>query len=355
LVVAAQRLGKGSEMTTRVLVTGAGGPAAVSFMHAIELGREPLEIFAVDADPYAPGLYLVPFARRALVPLGKAPDFVERLLGLCKRYKIDVLVPTVDAELVPIAIARDSFEREGIRVMLAGLNTLSQCLDKAELMTRCHPVVAIPETHLFDESFHAKVYPYLVKPRTGSGGRGIEIVRTPKEAAALARSSKLIAQEYLSGEEYSVDVLCNNKSELVAAVPRVRLRIDSGVAVSCVTTHAKDLIVNAGRVAERIGLVGVANVQFRRDDAGIPKLMEVNPRFPGSMPLTVAAGVNMPLLWLEEVLGKPMPKGPMPFREVALARTYADQVVPAKEMLALTQRLHSIPASDLALAAFVPR
>jgi carbamoyl-phosphate synthase large subunit len=341
-------------MTTRVLVTGAGGPAAVSFMHAIQRGKERFQIFAADADPHAPGLYLVPAAERHLVPLGKSPDFAEKLLGICRRNRIDVLVPTVDAELIPLAIAASSFASEGIQIMLASLNTLTQCLDKAELMARCQSVVAVPTTHLFDEHFQAASYPYLVKPRTGSGGRGIEIVHSPKEAALLARSEKLIAQEYLPGEEYSVDVLCNKNGELVAAVPRIRLRVDSGVAVTCMTTHAKDLIVAAGRVAERIRLVGVANIQFRRDPLGLPKLMEVNPRFPGSMPLTVAAGINMPLLWLEETLGKAMPKGPLPFQEVALARTYADQVVPAREMQAMVQRACSIPASELALAAEIP-
>ena len=58
--------------TPRILITGAGGPAAVSFTRAVE-GQD-LEIFAVDIDPNAAGLYLVDHAHRALVPLMMEPD-----------------------------------------------------------------------------------------------------------------------------------------------------------------------------------------------------------------------------------------------------------------------------------------
>ena len=57
----------------------------------------------------------------------------------------------------------------------------------------------------------------------------------------------------------------------------------------------------------QIGLRYTANIQFRRDASGTPTLLEVNARFPGTMPLTVRSGVNMPLLSLRDVLGHPSP------------------------------------------------
>jgi carbamoyl-phosphate synthase large subunit len=56
-----------------------------------------------------------------------------------------------------------------------------------------------------------------------------------------------------------------------------------------------------------LDLTLVANVQCRRDATGRPALLEVNARFPGAMPLTVASGVNMPRLFLDAVLGRPLP------------------------------------------------
>ncbi len=64
-------------------------------------------------------------------------------------------------------------------------------------------------------------------------------------------------------------------------------------------------------------------------------LIEINPRFPGTMPLTVASGVNMPRLALGELLGEPVPPGPLEFRDVAMTRVFEDVPVDVEELAAL--------------------
>jgi len=66
-------------------------------------------------------------------------------------------------------------------------------------------VAPLPETHLFDDSFVARSFPLIVKPRVGRGSRGIVLVRNQEELDHQERSVELIVQEYLPGEEYSVD------------------------------------------------------------------------------------------------------------------------------------------------------
>lgn len=56
---------------------------------------------------------------------------------------------------------------------------------------------------------------------------------------------------------------------------------------------------------------------------GVPALLEVNPRFPGAMPLTIAAGVDMPALLLDLVLGRPVPSA-VDFAELANVRFLED-------------------------------
>ena len=80
-------------------------------------------------------------------------------------------------------------------------------------------------------------------------------------------------------------------------------------------------------MAARIGLRYTANIQFRRDARGTPVLLEVNARFPGTMPLTVHSGVNMPLMSLRDVLGEPPPEGPLPFRDVAVVRYWTEAFI----------------------------
>src|SRR3954447_424110 len=91
----------------RVLVTGAGGPSGVSILRAME--GEPVTMLAGDIDPFGAGLYIVEPDRRAILRRGADPRFSDDLLERCKRDAIDVVIPTVDTELLPLARRREEF------------------------------------------------------------------------------------------------------------------------------------------------------------------------------------------------------------------------------------------------------
>lgn len=320
---------------TRILLTGAGGAAAVSFIKAVR--GEPCVIHAGDMDPNAAGLYLVPAAQRHRLLAGADPRFVPHVLELCQRHAITVLVPTVDSELLGVAQAEAAFATLGVRVMVASAETLSMCLDKLTLLRACADIVPVGRFAPLDAAFSLDGWdlPVMVKPRSGSGSRGIEIIRSASQLDGLARDGSLLVQEFLPGEEYSVDVLAAGDGRVVAAVPRARMKVDSGIAVCARTLHDPELEDLASRVATRIGLRYTANIQFRRDARGRPVLLEVNARFPGTMPLTVESGVNMPVLSLRDVLGVPPPVGPLPFRDLAVVRYWAEEFFDAAEIEAV--------------------
>jgi carbamoyl-phosphate synthase large subunit len=304
----------------RILVTGAGGPAAIAAMKSLR--AEPsVELLAADMDPWAAGLYLVPPEARTLLPAGAAPDFVDALLTRCMTLEVDVVLPTVDAELRPLAYARDKFTAAGVALLLAEAEALEIILDKLTLATHCAGVVRIPRTELFGPALDpgSWAYPAIVKPRTGSGSRGIHIVGSAAELAAMERSPGLIVQDFLPGEEYSVDVLADLNGHVIASVPRVRARVDSGVSVGGRTVHDPEIEYFGRAVARATGVTFVANVQCKRDRDGRPALLEVNPRIPGTLGLTIAAGVDMPRLALHALLGQRLPAH-LDFRELAVVR-----------------------------------
>ncbi|MBV9793327.1 MAG: ATP-grasp domain-containing protein [Actinobacteria bacterium] len=290
------------------------------------LRAEPsVELLAADMDPWAAGLYLVPPGNRTLIPAGAAADFVDTLLTRCEALGVDVVLPTVDAELRPLARARDKFTAAGIRLLLAEAEALDIILDKFTLATHCAGVVRIPRTELFEAAVDPETwtYPVVVKPRTGSGSRGIRIVGSAAELAALDRSPALIVQDFLPGEEYSVDVLADTNGHVIASVPRIRARVDSGVSVGGRTVHDPEVEYFGRAVAQATGVTFVANVQCKRDRDGSPALLEVNPRIPGTLGLTIASGVDMPRLALHALLGGQLPAH-LDFRELAVVR-YLDE------------------------------
>jgi carbamoyl-phosphate synthase large subunit len=309
----------------RVLVTGAGGPSGVCILQA--MAQAPVTMLAADIDPYGAGLYLVDAPQRAILPRGEDPRFVDALLELCEREGVDVVVPTVDTELLPLAQARARYADAGVRLVLASEATLAVCLDKWLLAERCRPHVRVPVTVVVDDGFSpaACALPAIVKPRSGSGSRGIHLLERREELDALPRDATLLVQEHLPGAEYSLDVLARADGHVAGVVPRARLKVDSGIAVTGRTLHDERLDAFAREVAALIGLTTVANVQVKEDGDGEPALLEVNPRFPGTMPLTIAAGIDMPRLAIAEALGAAIPDGPLPFDDVAMVRFFQER------------------------------
>ena len=182
--------------------------------------------------------------------------------------------------------------------------------------------------------------PVIVKPRSGSGSRGIRLISDRDELAAIERDGTQLVQEHLPGPEHSLDVLARRDGRVLARRCRASGSRSTRGSPSPRASPATQELEHFGRtVAERIGLVGVGNVQVSRPPAARPALLEVNPRFPGSMPLTIAAGVNMPALAVREALGQPMPDDPIEFRPLAMVRLLEDRFLDFGEIATLQEQV----------------
>jgi carbamoyl-phosphate synthase large subunit len=315
----------------RVLVTGAGGPAAVSVLKSLRADPS-VTLIAADMDPWAAGLYLVPAAERVLIPAGLAPGFADALLARCVAMRADIVIPTVDSELRPLAAARARYAAAGAELLLAPDRALELTLDKLALARSCADVVRVPRTETLAVADSASwMYPVIVKPRTGSGSRDISLVSSAAELDAMGKSEDLIVQEYLPGQEYSIDVIADGSGHVIAAVPRVREKVDSGVSVAGRTIRDHELVAFGTAVARRTGLTYIANVQCRRDREDRPALLEVNPRAPGALPLTVASGVDMPRIALDALRGRKVPAH-VEFREIAMVRFLEERFIELGEV-----------------------
>ena len=314
----------------KVLITGAGGAAAVSIYKS--LVNNDVEIFMADMCSKAPGLYLVDKAHRVILPEASNKFFADKLAINCKDLAIDVLFPTVDMELLPIARKHKTFVEHGTYVAITTEKSLDICLDKYLLMQTCEEHIPLSRYSIFDENFNENdwEYPLIVKPRSGSGSRDISLVRSKNDLRKMKRNKDYLVQDYLPGQEYSVDVYVDSKLQCIAAVPRERIKVDSGVAVVSKTLLDKSLINLAKKAAIVTGLKGVANIQFKRDLLGVPKLLEINPRFSGTMPLTIAAGVDMPKMVMQEACNEVLFE--VQHKELAVVRYLQEKFISVSEL-----------------------
>ncbi len=164
-----------------------------------------------------------------------------------------------------------------------------------------------PATQSYSPDIRIERFPVYLKPRRGSGSVGTSRIESEHSLHEAARGrADLIVQAALEGAEFTVDCFAAEPGRVVAAVPRERIAIKAGVSVKGRTYHHPLIERIVCGVVEKSGLQGPANVQgFLRNDGGF-SIIEMNPRFSGTLALTTAAGINFATLLLDTIEGKPI-------------------------------------------------
>lgn len=283
------------------------------------LGAGKLDVFSADVDPNA-GLDLVAEDRRLLIPEGGRGTYTESLYELCERLRIDVLIPTVDCELVLLASAQVFFSAVGTKIVLASEETLRMCLDRWALHRRCEGAIRVPDSLLADGGFDPfrPELPVIVKPRTGNGSRAAQLIEQRSELERIDRDASLLVQEYLPGAEYSLAALATSDGRMMAMMPWAPLKVDPGIAATGRTVSDEKLETVGCQVAEQIGLTSVASIQLKEAPDGELALLDVKPYFPGAAALAVEGGVNLPMLCVDDALGSSSAGNSAPFKLPAM-------------------------------------
>jgi carbamoyl-phosphate synthase large subunit len=289
----------GDRSGATVLVTGAGGPAGIAVIRRLmALGHA---VVAADADQNAAGSRLA--SRGVLLPRADHPRFADALLGVAAAYGVTALIGTVAEELPALVSAAPVLEASGVATWLPDPEAVRLCCDKAafaEIMRESG--VPHPPTAARAGEVTTVPGPWVVKPRSGRGSRGVSFPQTAREAAdALAADPELIAQTRLPGREFTADALVDRDGRLLTVVPRWRDETKAGISVKGTTFESEAVTAVAAAALAAVRLTGPANVQGFVADDGTATVVEINPRFSGGLPLTLAAGADLVATYLAGV------------------------------------------------------
>ena len=286
---------------TTVAVTGAGGPAGIAVLRALTAAHH--HTVAVDADPTAAGLHLADTA--AVVPVAEDPAFASTLLDVLERTRPQVLISTIAEEVGALHDLAPDLAARGVATWLPSRDTVAVCLDKWKFFRVLRDNnIPTPDTALGAAT--ALPGPWIVKPRFGRGSRGVTAVDDPQNLAAICRQTcEPIVQTRLAGREFTADVVVDHHGDIAACVPRWRDETKAGISTKGETfaDGAVDAVV--ARTVAAVGLRGVCNVQGFVDGHQVT-IVEVNPRFSGGLPLTLAAGADLVGAYVRGALGEPL-------------------------------------------------
>ncbi len=149
--------------------------------------------------------------------------------------------------------------------------------------------------------------PAVIKPRISSGSFGIVYVKKREELlpfyeAIHARYPFPLIQEWIpdGGGTYGFSALMDEGSNVKAAFIHRKLRmypVSGGPSTLREGVEHPQIMELGLSLLKSLGWVGVAMAEFKVDPRdGMPKLMEVNPRFWGSLHLAIVSGVDFPYL-----------------------------------------------------------
>jgi len=245
------------------------------------------------------------------LPSCDRPEFVPRMVELCSEQHVDLVVPTIDTELAPLAAARDELASVGTTIAVSAPGVVEIAGDKVATHSwlTAHGFPTVRQATLAEVRDGGRCWPFplAVKPRFGSAARGVAIVADGDELDVAARAGEVVVQTVAGGDEYTIDALVDRSGRCVCAVPRRRLEVRAGEVAKAVTVHSPVLERLAADICETLpGAYGALAIQlFAGEGFTDPTVIELNARFGGGFPLSRQAGADFPRWILEEVVGLP--------------------------------------------------
>lgn len=291
-------------MPMNILLTSAGRRVELIEIFKKALGKKG-KVYSADCDRTAPTLY---FADKGfIIPKVDSKNYINILLELCKKEKIKLLVPLIDPELPKIAKARKEFISNDIIPLISEYKVVSIANDKyltAQFFNR-HGIPS-PKTLLADslKDETKLTFPLILKPRFGYASICVQKCGDIESLIFFKKKIRpAIIQEFLSGDEVTVDVLCNFKGELISLVQRMRIKVRAGEVERAVTVKDNEITKLVKKIIEILKPYGVINLQCFNTARGI-YFTEINPRFGGGYPLSYQAGADFPKIILDLIEGK---------------------------------------------------
>ena len=250
-------------------------------------------VYGTDSSDTAPALRFCDF--QFISPLIKDVNYLPFLLKTCEENKIDLLIPTIDTDLIVLSENKELFAKIGTKVLVSSAETIKRCRDKrltGELFEKaglCFP------TCVDKLENYSSGYPAFIKPMNGSSSIDAYKANNPDELAEMAsRVPNYIIQPYIKGEEYTIDILCDFDGTPIYITPRRRLAIRSGEVAKTEVYQDPVMIDEAKRLVEVMKPVGPITVQLIKD-TNTDWYIEINPRFGGGAPLSMKAGADSSL------------------------------------------------------------
>ena len=290
----------------RILFTGVGRRIELlqAFRNAALVLDKKLKIYGADMAGTAPALAYCDFTRK--VAAMKDPGYIDNLLDICRKDEINLLIPTIDTDLLVLSENREKFEAIGTKVLISDPDKIRICRDKnntSQFFVDCGLKAPMPVN---DVKAYSGGFPAFIKPKDGSSSINAFKVENAEDLEMYARQVEdYIIQPFVSGKEYTIDAFCDFDGNPLSIVPRQRLQVRAGEVLKTKITMDETMVKEAEAICEKFRPRGPITIQLIRDEkSGEDYYIEINPRYGGGAPLSMKAGARSAEYVLKMITGE---------------------------------------------------
>lgn len=312
-------------------------------------------VVGVDCNPNVAAMNYVDFLYK--VPRCDSPEYIAELLRICNEHSVDIIVPLISEDIAPLTENRHLFEEKGIRILLSGRDSkLLIANDKEKLaeFLEENGIDVMPKTKklsldTLDEDLKALGYPekrVALKLKDGCGAVGFKVIddematqmnkmnsrefranpyvskqQVIEIAKGDAQKHRYLLQEYVPGRELGVVSLVDH-GRTVYALTHDNYDMQYATTVDCELIRHEEAENIVRMLNEMLGLNGNIGYDFKRDEDGKVRLLEINPRISATVSLAVKAGVNIVEMGILNELGKPIDEDIVPMYGMRMMRVY---------------------------------
>jgi len=310
-----------------VLVLDARQRSALAVVRS--LGSKGVRVISADTSSQAlAGSSKFSFASEVYADSSNSDAFIDDVNRIIQKYDIKVLYPTTEVTVYTLLEFQENLLP--VKLPFNDIDTVRSLSDKAALIERCKQLsVQAPSSEYYDNfqalaassshfDFPVVLKPILSKIKVDGAwlATSVTYAYSQSELESIASTSiafrdhPFMLQEYIKGHGAGVFLLYDHGT-CIAHFAHKRLREKpptGGVSVLSESIRADEKQLNtAKKILDSVSWHGVAMVEFKVTEAGEPYIIEVNPRFWGSLQLAIDSGVDFPYLLHEATMGRACP------------------------------------------------
>jgi len=316
--------------TCNILFTSAGRRVALirHFSRALRQLQLDGSICAADVSDQSPAFHIAD--RSYLVPRVDTAGYIPRLLEICSHEQIRIVIPLIDTELAVLAENRHRFTLIGAQVIVSDPEVIAIGMHKTK--TRAffkRNGVDTPQIYTSEDIEQGRCHlPLMVKPNDGSASKMVFKAETHEQLAFFRRYvPHAIVQEFIDGDEYTLDVFVDLDGGVRCVVPRLRIEVRAGEVSKGLIVKDERIIGIGRKVGESLtGARGCITLQCIVNRQGAIKMIEINPRFGGGAPLSIEAGADMPAWVMLMAMGREIGDVEHAYRDGLMMLRYDDAV-----------------------------